>query len=50
VSGYEIVVLAAVVAADGPLAETLTSVDFDNSGSVANAVRELHDSRARMWR
>ena len=50
VSGYEITALAAIVAANGPLTETLTSVDFDDAGSVANAVRALHDSRDRMWR
>ena len=33
----------------GPLTTTLTSVDFDDAGSVANAVKALHDSRAQMW-
>lgn len=50
VSGYGIVALAATVAANGPLTETLTSVDFDDESSVANAVKALHDSRARIWR
>ncbi len=50
VVGYGLVALAATVAANGPLTETLTSVDFDDEGSVANAVRALHDSRARMWK
>jgi hypothetical protein len=50
VSGYEIVALAAIVAANGPLTETLTSVDFDDAGSVANAVTALLESRDRMWR
>ncbi len=30
---------------NGPLTETLTSVDFDDAVSVANAVKALHDSR-----
>ena len=50
VSGYGIVVLAAVVAANAPLAAVLTSVDFDDATSVANAVRSLHESRQRMWK
>jgi hypothetical protein len=50
VSGYGIVVLAATLAANDPLAATLTSVDFDDASSVANAVRALHDSRAHMWK
>jgi hypothetical protein len=50
VSGYGIVALAATVAADGTLTETLAAVDFDDASSVANAVRALRDSRARTWR
>ena len=50
VSGYGMVALAATVAANGPLTATLTSVDFDDASSVANAVQALHDARARMWK
>jgi hypothetical protein len=50
VSGYGLVALAASVAANGQLTATLTSVDFDDASSVANAVQALHDSRARMWK
>ena len=50
VSGYGMVALAATVAANGALTATLTSVDFDDASSVANAVRALHDARARMWK
>lgn len=42
-SGYELVLMAAIVAANGPLTATLTSVDFDDASSVANAVSALHD-------
>jgi hypothetical protein len=49
-SGYGIVALGATVAVNGPLAATLTSVDFDDASSVANAVRVLHDSRAHTWK
>jgi hypothetical protein len=50
VSGYGIVALAATVAANGPLTATLTSVDFDDASSVANAVKALHESRAHIWK
>lgn len=50
VSGYGIVALAATVAANGPLTATVTSVDFDDASSVANAVKALHESRAHIWK
>ena len=50
VSGYGMVALAATVGANGPLTATLTSVHFDDASSVANAVKALHESRARMWK
>jgi len=45
VDGYGTLALAAVVAANRPLAEVLTSVDLDDASSVANAVRALHEAR-----
>ena len=50
VDGYGTLALAAVVAANRQLADVLTSVDFDDASSVANAVRALHEARQRMWK
>jgi hypothetical protein len=50
VSGYGTVVLAVTVAANGPLAATLTTVDFDDASSVAHAVEALCCARVRMWK
>ena len=46
-SGYGTSALAATVASNHALADTLTSVDFDDSGSVANAVETLRQWRER---
>ena len=40
-SGYGTVLLAVAVAADHPLADTVTSVDFNQPGSVDDAVEVL---------
>jgi hypothetical protein len=40
-SGYGTVALAATVASNCALVDTLTSVDFNDSGSTANAVEAL---------
>ena len=48
VTGYGILVLAAVVAANAPLAATLTTVDSDDANAVAAAVEALRCSRGRM--
>jgi hypothetical protein len=48
--GYGTAALAAAVASNHALADTLTSVDFDDSGSVANAVETLSQWREHVSR
>jgi hypothetical protein len=50
VSGYGTVVLAIAVASDWTLADMLASVDFDNAGSVADAVEAVLQWRQRTFR
>jgi hypothetical protein len=49
VSGYASTFLAIAVASDTTLANMLSSVDFDNAGSVADAVDALLQRRQRMF-
>jgi hypothetical protein len=49
-SGYAVTFLAMAVAANQTLAETLTTVDFDDAESVANAVEELLQWRQQAFR
>jgi hypothetical protein len=50
VSGYGTALLAAAVASDPTLADMLSSVDFDNAGSVADAVGAVLQWRQRTFR
>ncbi len=47
-SGYEGVFLVAAVSSDSGLVQTLSSVDLDDSESVANAVAALLQWRQRV--
>ena len=49
-SGYAATFLAIAVATDQTLAATLTTVDFDDADSVANAVEELLQWRQHTFR
>ena len=49
-SGYGTAALAATVASTDALADTLTSVDFDDSHSVANGVEALLRWRECTWK
>jgi hypothetical protein len=50
IDSYATIALAYTVAANPPLTETLTTVDFNDSESVAHAVKTLKEARDRMWR
>ena len=50
VSGYGIALLAIVVASDPTLVDMLSSVDFDDAGSVADSVEALLQWRQRTFK